>query len=59
MLPQTLEENWAPLSEVREDDTPSLAIQPEKRASAQLLAEVDFTGTASAQRVDLSTMVNR
>jgi hypothetical protein len=59
ILPQTSEENWVPLSKVSDDGTPKRVTQPEKRASAQLLAEVDLTGMASAQRVDLSTIVNR
>jgi hypothetical protein len=59
MLAQTSEENWVPLSEVSDEGTPKRATQPVKRASAQWLAEVDFNGTASAQRVDLSTIVNR
>ncbi len=59
MLAQTSEENWVPLSEVSDEGTPKRATQPEKRASAQLLAEVDFNGIASAQSVDLSTIVNR
>ncbi len=59
MLAQTSEENWVPLSEVSDEGTPKWVTQPEKRASAQLLAEVDLNGIASAQRVDLSTIVNR
>jgi hypothetical protein len=59
MLAQTSEENWVPLSEVSDEGTPKRVTQPEKRASAQLLAEVDLNGIASAQRVDLSTIVNR
>jgi hypothetical protein len=58
-LPQTSEENWVPLSEVSDDGTPKRVTQLAKRASAQLLAEVDLTGMASAQRVDLSTIMNR
>jgi hypothetical protein len=59
MLAQTSEENWVPLSEVNDEGTPKRVTQPEKRASAQLLAEVDLNGMASAQCVDLSTIVNR
>ncbi len=53
------EENCLPWSEVTYSGTPNLATQPDTKASAQLAAEVDRSGIASAQRVDLSIMVNR
>jgi hypothetical protein len=56
---QTEEQNCLSWSEVTCSGTPNLAIQPDTRASAQLVAEVERSGIASAQRVDLSTTVNR
>ncbi len=58
-LPQTSEVNCVPLSEVTEAETLKQAFHLEKRASAQLLAEVDKTGMASAQRIDLATTMKR
>jgi hypothetical protein len=56
---QTEEQNCLPLFEVICSGTPNLATQLQIRASAQLAAEVDQSGMASAQRVDLSMTVNR
>jgi hypothetical protein len=56
---QTEEVNCGPLSEVMACDAPNLAIQPVKRACAQLLAVVEDTGMASAQCVERSTIVKR
>ncbi len=56
---QTEKQNCLPLSEVTCSGTPNLATQPPIRASVQHAAEVDRRGIASAQRLDLSTTVNR
>jgi hypothetical protein len=56
---QTEEQNCLPWSEVTCSGTLNLAIQQVTRASAQLAAEVNRSGIASAQRVDLSITVNR
>ncbi len=56
---QTDEQNCLPWSEVTCSGTPNLDTQPDTRASAQLAAEVDRSGIASAQRVDLSMTVKR
>ncbi len=53
------EQNCLPWSEVTCSGTPNLDTQPDTRASAQLAAEVDRSGIASAQRVDLSMTVKR
>ncbi len=55
----TEEQNCLPLTEVTCAGTPNLATQLVTRASAQSVAEVDRSGMASAQRVDLSTTVKR
>jgi hypothetical protein len=51
--------NWGPLSLVMISGTPNLWIQPWRRAAAQSAAVVEVSGTASGQRVVLSTTVNR
>jgi hypothetical protein len=53
------EVNWGPLSLVIISGTPNLWIQPWRRAAAQSAAVVEVSGTASGQRVVLSTTVNR
>jgi hypothetical protein len=56
---QTEEQNWLPLSEVICWGTPNLATQPSTKAVAQLSAEVDHSGKASAHLVDRSKTVSR
>jgi hypothetical protein len=56
---QTAETNWGPLSEVMRWGTPNRAIQPSTNAAAQQSAVVEWTGIASAQRVDRSRTVRR
>jgi hypothetical protein len=56
---QTEEQNCLLRSEVTCSGTPNLDTQPDTRASAQLAAEVDRSGIASAQRVDRSMTVKR
>jgi hypothetical protein len=51
--------NCGPLSLVMMSGTPNLWIQPCRRAAAQSAAVVEESGTASGQRVVLSTTVNR
>jgi hypothetical protein len=53
------EQNCLPWSKVTCSGTSNLDTQPDTRASAQLAAEVDRSGIASAQRVDLSMSVKR
>jgi hypothetical protein len=56
---QTEEQNWLPLSEVICWGTPNLATQPATNAAAQLSAEVDLSGNASAYLVERSNTVNK
>ena len=53
------EVNWAPRSEVSVSGKPNLEIYPLISASAQEVVDVHFSGMASAQWVDRSTMVKR
>jgi hypothetical protein len=53
------EVNWGPLSLVIISGTPNRWIQPWRRAAAQSAAVVEESGTASGQRVVLSTTVKR
>jgi hypothetical protein len=53
------EVNYVPLSEVSCAGTPYLEIQPAMRLSAQVAAAMSRMGSASSQREDLSTTVNR
>jgi hypothetical protein len=59
MASQIEEQNCLPWSEVTCSGTLNLETQPDTRASAQLAADVDRSGIASAQWVDLSMMVKR
>ncbi len=54
-----LEVNCEPRSEVMTVGTPNRWIQPVKRAAAQSAAAMLLSGTASGQRVVLSTTVNK
>jgi hypothetical protein len=54
---QEAEANWVPLSEVTVTGTPKRETQEDRKASTQLRAEMLLRGTASSQRVVLSTMV--
>ena len=56
---QMAEVNWAPRSEVSVSGKPNLEIYPLISASAQEVVDVHFSGMASAQWVDRSTMVKR
>jgi hypothetical protein len=56
---QTEEQNCLPRSEVIFSGTPNLDTQPPTKESAQLAAEVEQSGIASTQRVDLSTTLNK
>ena len=56
---QREEVNCAPRSEVILAGTPNLEIQPETKARAQSLAEVEDRGMASGQQEVLSKMVKR
>jgi hypothetical protein len=51
--------NCVPRSEVSRAGTPYLEIQPALRVSAQVAAAMSRMGSASSQREDLSTTVNR
>jgi hypothetical protein len=53
------EVNCAPRSDVMVVGTPNRWIQPVKRAAAQSAAAMLLSGTASGQRVVLSTTVNK
>jgi hypothetical protein len=53
------EVNCVPRSEVSCASTPYLEIQPATRVSAQVAAAMSRMGSASSQRKDLSTTVNR
>jgi hypothetical protein len=55
----TAEVNCGPQSEVSKAGTPNLATHPATSAAAQSSAMVFRNGTASHQRVDLSTMVSK
>jgi hypothetical protein len=53
------EVNWEPLLLVIVPGTPKRWIHPCRRAAAQSAAVVEASGTASGQRVVLSTIVKR
>jgi hypothetical protein len=50
--------NWVPLSEVNVSGTPKRATQEDRKASTHEEADILLRGTASSQRVVLSTIVN-
>ena len=51
--------NWAPLSVVIIVGDPKQATQCKRKESAQDCAVISFMGTASGQRVNLSTTVSK
>ena len=56
---QTCPVNCVPRSDVMTAGTPNLETHPVMRASTHAAAVMDFKGSASTQRVDLSMMVRR